>query len=77
MNAGIVNDYRKGMTVAEVAEKYAMKPWKVTAMLKEAGVQMRPKGKPRSTPDSADYDELAYTGGWVRDGLIMRPSGAA
>lgn len=70
--AEMAADYAEGWTLIELADWWDVSEWYVRVRLAALGVEMRPKGhRPGSR---AHADRLAYSGEWVRDGLVMRPT---
>lgn len=70
--AEMAADYAEGWTTTELADWWGVSTQYVAKRLKALGVEMRPPGS-RPGKRLRHCDEMAYTGGWVRDGLVMRP----
>lgn len=71
--AEMAADYREGWTQVELADRWDVSPKYVADRLKALGVELRPPGS-RPGRQVRHADPLAYRGGWVRDGLVMRPT---
>lgn len=68
--------YVSGLTHLEVVERVGVSDRKVRDWIREAGVS-RPRGpRPLAMREAeiAAEEDIAYTGGWVRDGLVWRPA---
>jgi len=68
----IVAAYRNGDLVEDIAANYSTHRNTIRRFVRQAGVPARPPGNIRR-PKVAEREDLAYRGGWVRDGLVMRP----
>ena len=62
----VVEEYRDGQTAIGIARRHGLSDTTVLRIARAANAA-RPTSRP--TPE-----ELVYTGGWVRDGLILRPA---
>lgn len=68
----IVTEYRDGDPVEDIAARYNASRTTVQRLVRKAGLPARPPGGLQHY----DREDVAYRGGWVRDGLIMRPAKA-
>ena len=60
----ILDAYEEGRTIRSIAAEFGCGISTVTQFAKDAGI---------SRPASHPFEDLAYRGGWERDGLIWRP----
>lgn len=74
MREQIVTDYAAGMSAEAVGRTHGVSGSSVTKLARAAGLHVRGRGEQRRLDTSSD---LAYTGEWVRDGLILRPREAS
>ena len=68
----ILAAYRDGELIEDIAANYGTHRNTIRRFVRQAGGPTRPPGGIRR-PKVAEREDIAYRGGWVRDGLVMRP----
>lgn len=64
--------YQSGRTTEELAREEGCSTASIGNLLRRHGVELRRPGR-RAEHGGSEEAPLAYTGGWFRDGMVVRP----